>query len=174
MAGYYKSKEVYKQHRDENDIPHVFPVRGLYVSGTHVEPLYQDHNVTITSYTSSNINVVDYTEADANLEIHQINTLDFGSIPGNIDVVQYTQAEASREMGHAINTLDFESINGNIDFVSYETSATNIEIGHTINTLDFGVLNANINTQQSLSVDSTSRESIIAVVGFTSGPIVVT
>ena len=146
-AGYYKSKEVYKQHRnpEHDNQPELVPVRGLYVAGTHVEPLYQDHNVTITSYTSSNLNVVDYVEADTNAEL-----------------------------GRTLNTLNFESFNGNIDFVSYQKAEASAETGHTLNTLNFDVFNSNIQVIRYQDLVNTGNEPCIAIVGFTSSALSVT
>ena len=63
-----KSIEVYKQFRGQKTeeypggIPLLVPVRGLYVSGTHTEPYFIDHNLTITNFTSNTMTVSDYTE----------------------------------------------------------------------------------------------------------------
>lgn len=176
-AGYYKSKEVYKQHRnpEHDNQPELVPVRGLYVAGTHVEPLYQDHNVTITSYTSSNLNVVDYVEANTDAELgHTINMLNFESFGGNIDYVQYSKAETTRELGHTLNALNFESFDGNIDFVSYQKAEASAETGHTINTLNFDVFNSNIQVIRYQDLVHDGNEPCITIVGFTSSAISVT
>jgi hypothetical protein len=61
MSGYHKSKEVYKYHRDVHGNITIIPVRDLYISGTHLEPAYWDHNVTITGISSTDgVTVVDY------------------------------------------------------------------------------------------------------------------
>ena len=61
MSGYHKSKEVYKYHRDVHGNITIIHVRGLYISGTHLEPAYWDHNVTITGISSTDgVTVVDY------------------------------------------------------------------------------------------------------------------
>ena len=63
MSGYHKSKEVYKYHRDVHGNITIIPVRGLYISGTHLEPAYWDHNVTITGISSTDgVTVVDYVD----------------------------------------------------------------------------------------------------------------
>ena len=67
MSGYHKSKEVYRHHRTiENDVV-IIPVRNLYISGQYLAPVYEDHNVTITSMQSSNSLIIkDYTTKSEN------------------------------------------------------------------------------------------------------------
>ena len=79
MSNYYKSKEVYKQHRDAvTHEPKIIPVRGLYVSGDHLEPTYIDHNVTITQCTSTSMTIVDYVDRTIDVPTdHSVNILDF-------------------------------------------------------------------------------------------------
>ena len=68
MAGYRKAKEIYMFHRNVNDEITIIPIRGLYVSGTHYDPVFEDHNMTITQMTSDgNISIVDFTEVSHNI-----------------------------------------------------------------------------------------------------------
>ena len=66
MSYIEKSKEIYKQIRknktEENPggDPTLIPLRGMWVSGTHTEPVYMDHYMTVTAFTSTPAVAVDY------------------------------------------------------------------------------------------------------------------
>lgn len=63
MAGYRKAKEIYMFHRNVHGEITIIPIRGLYVSGIHYDPVYEDHNITITELSSDgNLRIVDYTK----------------------------------------------------------------------------------------------------------------
>ena len=165
MASYYKSKEVYKQHRNQNNQSEIIPVRGLYVSGTHLEPLYQDHNITVTDFTSTAVSIADLIETDRDMELHGCNVLDFDMI-NNIDIVQYTRATATLSDLHGCNILDFDMIN-NIDIYSYQKTETTLPDMHGNNVLDFDIENS-FDITQLTSTDAKTMDSMISINIFTS------
>ena len=68
MAGYRKAREIYMFRRNLNNEITIIPIQGLYISGTHYDPVYEDHNISVTELTSdSNLRIVDYTEVSHNL-----------------------------------------------------------------------------------------------------------
>lgn len=87
MSGYYKSKEVYKQFRDQNNQPKIVPVRGMYVSGRHLEPWYIDHNITINSFTSTPATVKSFTEISEEISDSVMKISDITTTP--VEVTDY-------------------------------------------------------------------------------------
>ena len=70
-----KSDEIYKQIRKDPDEQHpggkptLIPFRGLQVAGTHTEPVYMDHYLTITAFDESRpLSAVDYTTESIDLQ----------------------------------------------------------------------------------------------------------
>lgn len=168
MAGYYKSKEVYKQHRDAlvNE-PHIIPVRGLYVSGTHTEPVYQDHDVTITNIDSSPIQYVDLIETTANRHIGQsLNLIDFYTF-GTIHSVTYSKASADRHIGQSLNLIDFYTF-GNLTVESYTSTTADRHIGQSLNLIDFYTF-GNLTYANQVNLYQTSSEPSLTLIACDSG-----
>lgn len=67
MSYIEKSEEIYKQVRknktpeNPGGDPTLIPLRSMWVSGTHTEPVYKDHYITLTNFNSNTATVADYT-----------------------------------------------------------------------------------------------------------------
>lgn len=67
MSYIEKSEEIYKQVRknktpeNPGGDPTLIPLRSMWVSGTHTEPVYKDHYITLTNFNSNTATVDDYT-----------------------------------------------------------------------------------------------------------------
>ena len=95
MSYIEKSKEIYKQIRknkteqNPGGDPTLIPLRSMWVSGTHTEPYYIDHYMTVTEFSSTPATVADYVSnyvedtIDTNLKFMGVNKT------RNINVVTY-------------------------------------------------------------------------------------
>lgn len=110
MADYYRSKEVYKQHRNLDHESTIIPVRGLYVSGTHLEAVYEDHVITVTGFTSSPLEFYDYTTKTINMQTESAyRILDVLCADDGVTMVDQIQTNQSFGRESVITVLDFTS-----------------------------------------------------------------
>lgn len=114
MAEIFRSKEVYKQIRDADNIPKIIPVRNIYVAGAWLTPVYMDHYCTILSMSSNEPNVGDFTTETQNQTDHDghlnIITVEADSVDQKIDWYYKSTENPSDKEGHLnIITLDVPS-----------------------------------------------------------------
>ena len=87
-------------HRNQNNEITIIPIQGLYVSGTHYDPVYEDHNITITemSSTMNSLQIVDYTEHSIDV-YDPTGTVRFVDYDWNttLTTVDYTSASTTHE-----------------------------------------------------------------------------
>lgn len=134
MSGYHKSIEVYKFLR-KNGVPVIVPIRNLYVSGTHMDVAYIDHNVTITEFTSSSLELYDYTELTVDVPTeHQFNIIDV-ELDSLLTFVNYTSAETSVPTEHQFNILDVE-LESSLTFTEFGNVTVDVPTEHQFNILD--------------------------------------
>ena len=174
MSNYYKSKEVYKQHRDAvTHEPKIIPVRGLYVSGDHLEPTYIDHNVTITQCTSTSMTIVDYVDRTIDVPTdHSVNVLDFYQTD-DIGFVNYTTDAIDVPTDHSVNILDFYQTD-DIGFVGYISTQIDVPTDHSVNILDFYQTGSVSAIDLRTTYTDTTPQSCISVSVFTSTDLTIT
>lgn len=131
MGIYYKSKEVYKQHRDLQGVSKIIPVRGLYVSGEHYEAMYIDHAITVDQFTSSPFTIVDYTTISTSQTDHSVNLID---VTGNVtaSLERYTSSTIPNQTDHSVNLIH---VDGSVDVTldRYTTDNVPNQTDHSVN-----------------------------------------
>ena len=93
MSGIHKSKEVYKYTPTRDGTRKLVPVRGVYVSGLHTDPLYMDHCITITEYSSADVEIVDYTTQETTQRSPGLSVV--GIDIHHADIIEYTRKNTS-------------------------------------------------------------------------------
>lgn len=116
MSNFYKSKEVYKQIRTANNEVEIIPVRGMYVSGYHMEPYYIDHNITITEVTSTKCIANEYTETSFDPSPESVIKVS-GYTSTAPTVVNYTDTSHEMEQG-VLQISDYSATPANVVFYS--------------------------------------------------------
>lgn len=125
MANIHKSKEVYK-YTDTANGNKLVPVRGLYVSGTHKEPWYIDHAITITGFTSTEEIVASYTAAETDVVDNDSALVFTGISFTDVDLVNYYSDSMNlydSDVTSDDSALSFTGLSFiGIDMVSYYSS----------------------------------------------------
>ena len=133
MSGYHKSIEVYKFLR-KNGVPVIVPIRNLYVSGTHMDVMYIDHNVTIVDYTSTQLELYDYTEQTVEVPTdHQFNIIGIG-IADTTTFTNYTTETVDVPVDHQFNIIGI-NINNETTFTEYGNETVDVPIDHQFNVI---------------------------------------
>ena len=173
MPGYYKSKEVYKQHRNDAYTPNIYPVRGLYVTGTHTEPVYQDHDVTLIGVTSSSLGYVELIETDKNLPTDHAFTVVGFDLSDDINVVVYNTSSANLPTDHAFTVVGFD-LSHDINVVEYGNVTEQLPTDHAFTVVGFD-LSMDLNQKQRISsyVD-VGYNNCMTITNITSNAIVIT
>lgn len=157
MAKLHKSKEVYK-YTDTANGNKLVPVRGLYVSGTHREPWYIDHAITVTGFTSNDTTVAPYTSVER--DVFGDGTLAFTGISGGgVNIVNYysSSEELFEDSVYSdTSSLAFVGIvPGDLTIVSYYTEQESMFDSTVYSedaTLTFTGLSKTNNTTQNLQI----------------------
>lgn len=135
MPNVHRSQEVYKRIKGlRGDAQPLRALRGLYVSGTHLEPQYIDNNISITDFgTSVELKVVNYTQKDQTMPDDHI--LSFLNIETNQPkITSYTTTSKSLPDDHILQFLNVETNQPRI--VSYETKKESLPDDHILQFLN--------------------------------------
>ena len=166
MANIHRSQEVYKRiegmHADDRPLR---AVRGLYVSGTHLNPEYIDHNITITDFTESNpLVVVNFTErTETTPDDHVLNFI--GMDVGMLSIDFYSTATATTPDDHVLNFIGCDV--SPIEIEAYGQSTKTVPDDHVLNFIGLDVSEMSVSWYSSKSYQ-TSGEHMITVRSFTS------
>ena len=162
-----KSLEFYKTRCPQTGYQ-ITPVRGLYVSGTHLAPWYIDHVITLQSWISTPCEIHDYSQYSTSLRP------DSAMLLVDIDrtdpvVANYTTSNKKLQPDSAMVLTDIESIPPNI--LSYTTTNRSFT--------DSAMMLVDTETTSSTIDDaspilSNNIESVITLQQFTSSQAVIT
>lgn len=132
MPNYHKSIEVYKTiHTDQGY--KLFPVRGLYVSGEHLEPSYSDHLISLQSWNSNPAEIVDYTFREVPIEPdHNVNLIDLSF--ADINLITYSTSSYDLPHDHIVNLLDL--IFEEPTLTDFRQSTVSLSQDHNVNLLE--------------------------------------
>lgn len=170
MSGYHKSIEVYKFLR-KNGVPVIVPIRSLWVSGSHMDVAYIDHNVTIIGFTSSPIELYDYTERTVDVPSdHQFNIIGM-SADGDITFIEYTQQVADVPSDHQFNIIGISS-EDDITFTPYASTTIDVPSDHqfnilgltydgTVDAIDAPIIDANLVPDHMLTISDFTSTSLV-------------
>ena len=175
MADYYKSKEVYKQHRNLDHESTIIPVRGLYVSGTHLEAVYEDHVITVTGFTSSPLEFYDYTTKTIYMQTESaFRLLDVFCVDDGVTLVDYTQRSQNLQTESAFRILDVFCVDDGVTLVDFESKTIYMQTESAFRLLDVLCVDDDVTmidyTQRSQSF---GRESVVTVLDFTSNDLTI-
>lgn len=135
MSGIHKSKEVYK-YTNTAQGKRLVPVRGLYVSGTHLEPWYIDHTITIDAFTTTDAKCVRYTSREESLPAdHMVKMLSVDT--GAVTVDYYTKGSATLKADHMVKMLNVDV--GTVTIETYTSSSVSLKADHMVKMLNVDV-----------------------------------
>ena len=133
------SSEIYKMFRGSptpeypGGEPILVPIRGLYVSGTHTEPVYIDHYTTIVEFTENTpITIVNLenTSVDFNVmdNVHFVGMERTNSTYS----VSYSTAKTSENVMDNVHFVGMEKTNTMYSVSKVTDHADNIRPSHCI------------------------------------------
>lgn len=166
-SGYYKSKEVYKYTETSNGRKLV-PIRGLYVSGLHTEPLYMDHLISIHDFSSTPTVIADYTEISENVYDSVLNIVGIGA--SALTITNYTIASANLPNDDVLNIVGFDQLPINVQ--SYTQESDNVT-DSVLNIVGLSVSSMGI-TEYPYAYETLPPEHLITINAFTSNATVIT
>lgn len=135
MSGIHKSKEVYK-YTNTAQGKRLVPVRGLYVSGTHLEPWYIDHAVTIDAFTTTEAKCVRYTSRAESLSAeHIVKMLNVDT--GTVNIDYYTIGSVTLKTDHMVKMLNVDI--GTVNVETYTSVAKTLKADHIVKMLNVDI-----------------------------------
>ena len=175
MADYYRSKEVYKQHHNLDHESTIIPVRGLYVSGTHLEAVYEDHVITVTGFTSSPLEFYDYTTKTTNMQTESAyRILDVFCVDDGVTLVDYTQRSQNLQTESAYRILDVFCADDGVTMVDFESKTINMQTESAYRILDVFCVDDGVTMVDYVQTNqSFGRESVVTVLDFTSNDLTI-
>ena len=107
MAYIIKSDEVYKHIKGKHKI---VPVQGVYVTGEHRPPYYNEAGVHILSLSTQPATVNDFKDVTLVQSDAVVKLVDFYAIPGSPTLTFYTTATADAGNDTITKLVDFYAI----------------------------------------------------------------
>ena len=174
MAYIIKSDEVYKHIKGKHKI---VPVQGVYVTGEHRPPYYNEAGVHILSLSTQPATVNDFKDVTLVQSDAVVKLVDFYAIPGSPTLTFYTTATADAGNDTITKLVDFYAVPSNPTFLFY--SKQDVDAGNdTITKLvDFYAVPIPISqptVYHSVEDDATPGEPILQLTGFSTEPCEVT
>ena len=118
----FRSKEIYRKIRKREEGQQKDPlvaIRGLYVVGDHMYPVYDNACITINEIKTKHPRIVDYTSRTEDKEIDNSIVGVIGmSIGGDLTITRYTRNTVSLQDASIVGVIGM-SINDDITLLRY-------------------------------------------------------
>lgn len=171
MGNIHKSREVYKYTPTATG-KKLVPIRGLYVSGTHLEPYYIDHYITIDAFTTNEPTITDLTTSSVDFPPWHAISFIGADIVNGVNVDWYTTSSVELEPWHAISFIGAEIANG-VDVEWYTASVKELEPWHAISFIGAEIVNGVDVDWYTTSTASIGIQPGIELVSFTATDVTV-
>ena len=150
MAKLYGSEEIYRVTRINGEKT-IVPLRGLYIAGEKLDPIYKNHAVSLVGITVTPTEAVDYGTK------YEDETLDgsFGVLDVNIDDVFTVSPYTSEYDDTYIPDGSFGVLDVNIDDVFTMSSYTKSEEDAYIPDGTFGIVSLTLSDSYTYSIITT-------------------
>ena len=118
----FRSKEIYRKIRKREEGQQKDPliaIRGLYVVGEHMYPVYDNACITINEIKTKHPRIVDYTSRTEDKEIDNSIVGVIGmSVGGDLTITRYTRNSVSLQDASIVGVIGM-SINDDITLLRY-------------------------------------------------------
>lgn len=137
----FRSKEIYRKIRkreEGQDKDPLVAIRGLYVVGDHMYPVYDNACIRINEIKTKHPRIVDYTSRIEDKEIDNsiVGTIGM-SIGGELTVTRYTRNSVNLHDDSIVGVIGM-SINEGIDLLRYTRKTEQVD-GSIVGTLGMSI-----------------------------------
>ena len=169
----FRSKEIYRKirKREEGQLQDpLVPIRGLYVVGEHMVPVYDNACVTIEKIETVHPKIVDYTQKTSNLNTDKTSVIGLIGMSFNDDlkIDRYTKKTVNLDTDKtSVIGLIGMSFNDGIDLLRYSKKTVSVDNQSTIGLLGMS-FNDGLNIQRYYRKSSDmSPEPMVMITGIT-------